>query len=207
MRPARRNTDDRHLRELERRVLEGDLTAVSALARAYERVARGEPPPRFAVLVYSHRHGQDVSLHPSTADAKRAALAIAYEWWNRDGPGGEVPSDINNALNMYQDASDEHFYISEHGVSLPTPMPPRPEPPRPPDEDEPGEPQRCQGRLGVGPFERQCEGTVPCTFHEVITSRTHDPECTRCEHDCPWLRAHLGTPYCAICDDHNEAAH
>jgi hypothetical protein len=34
----------------------------------------------------------------------------------------------------------------------------------------------------------------------------HDPECTGCEHDCPWRRHHLGTPFCPVCDDHAEAS-
>jgi hypothetical protein len=34
----------------------------------------------------------------------------------------------------------------------------------------------------------------------------HDPECIECEHDCPWRRHHFGAPFCAVCDDHYEAA-
>ena len=36
----------------------------------------------------------------------------------------------------------------------------------------------------------------------------HDPECTACEHDCPWTRvpAPLGAPFCTVCDDHHEAS-
>ena len=35
----------------------------------------------------------------------------------------------------------------------------------------------------------------------------HTPECTRCEHDCPWRRHTIGAPYCSTCDDHAEAIH
>jgi len=66
VRPTRRNTDDRHLRELERRVLAGDLTAVSALARAYERVARGEPP--FDVTEQTRRLVADVERVEETGE-------------------------------------------------------------------------------------------------------------------------------------------
>jgi hypothetical protein len=34
----------------------------------------------------------------------------------------------------------------------------------------------------------------------------HDPECTGCEHDCPWQGNPMGAPFCSICDDHMEAA-
>lgn len=37
--------------------------------------------------------------------------------------------------------------------------------------------------------------------------RGHDPECTGCEHDCPWRRHHFGSPFCSVCDDHAEAVH
>jgi hypothetical protein len=33
----------------------------------------------------------------------------------------------------------------------------------------------------------------------------HDPDCTDCEHDCPWRNNPMGAPFCSICDDHMEA--
>jgi hypothetical protein len=40
---------------------------------------------------------------------------------------------------------------------------------------------------------------------------THNPECVRCDHDCPWspnrVPQPLGAPFCSVCDDHSEAAH
>lgn len=33
----------------------------------------------------------------------------------------------------------------------------------------------------------------------------HDPECTGCEHNCPWKGNPLGAPFCDVCDDHMEA--
>lgn len=49
--------------------------------------------------------------------------------------------------------------------------------------------------------------TIP--VHDVIdgvtvVTHTHDPECTGCEHDCPWKGRPMGAPYCQVCDDHNE---
>lgn len=41
---------------------------------------------------------------------------------------------------------------------------------------------------------------------KTIITHTHDPECTGCEHECPWGRHHFGAPYCPVCDDHAEAA-
>lgn len=35
----------------------------------------------------------------------------------------------------------------------------------------------------------------------------HDPECTGCEHDCPWRGNPMGAPFCSFCDDHSEHAH
>lgn len=33
----------------------------------------------------------------------------------------------------------------------------------------------------------------------------HDANCKGCEHDCPWKKNPIGSPYCQICDDHWEA--
>jgi hypothetical protein len=45
---------------------------------------------------------------------------------------------------------------------------------------------------------------------KTVVTHTHDPECTGCDHDCPWRRtnpAPLGAPFCSVCDDHAEAVH
>lgn len=48
--------------------------------------------------------------------------------------------------------------------------------------------------------------------YSVPDEEMHDPECTGCEHDCPWRRSYrrggtLGAPFCGVCDDHGEAVH
>lgn len=40
-----------------------------------------------------------------------------------------------------------------------------------------------------------------------MTTDWHDPDCTECEHDCPWRGHNFGAPFCAVCDDHGEAVH
>lgn len=44
-----------------------------------------------------------------------------------------------------------------------------------------------------------------CPFESEHEDEGHDPECTGCEHDCPWKNNPLGAPFCSICDDHWEA--
>lgn len=40
-----------------------------------------------------------------------------------------------------------------------------------------------------------------CDLHKA----EHDPECTGCEHNCPWKGNPIGAPFCGVCDDHMEA--
>lgn len=66
MKPTRRNSDTR-IRALERTVLSGDLTAVVELARAYERVGRGEP--LFSIKEQTRRLVADVERVEETGEA------------------------------------------------------------------------------------------------------------------------------------------
>lgn len=79
---AKRNSSrgDAAIRRLERQVLSGDLTAVSALAAAYERAGRGrevtsvvlrEDEPPFAVLLFEHQAGMEPE---DVVEAARRAL-------------------------------------------------------------------------------------------------------------------------------------
>lgn len=47
------------------------------------------------------------------------------------------------------------------------------------------------------------------TDHAPDYITPHSPECTSCEHDCPWRRTPqpIGAPWCSVCDDHGEAVH
>jgi len=50
--------------------------------------------------------------------------------------------------------------------------------------------------------------SFPITHGEagIRAMERHDPECTACEHGCPWKGRPMGAPFCTVCDDHWEAA-
>ena len=82
---VRRNATDASLRALERRVLAGDLTAVQALARAYDRAGRGreltavvlhEDEPPLSVYLFEHRAGMgSLDVVAAARDAIAAAVS------------------------------------------------------------------------------------------------------------------------------------
>lgn len=88
----KRNSQDAYLRDLERRVLAGDLTAVPALARAYER--RGDEDPvqdvvtqiqalRSRGMTAYERRQIKRAVGPALTD--EATVAFAQSLWNREG--------------------------------------------------------------------------------------------------------------------------
>lgn len=69
-----------------------------------------------AVLVYSHKHGIDVSLHPDQDAALDAACEIAAEWWHDEeipfawGEGAPFETQ-SDALREYCEREEEEFDI------------------------------------------------------------------------------------------------
>ena len=192
MKPTRRNSSDSHLRELERRVLAGDLTAVSALARAYERVARGEPP--FDVTEQTRRLVADVERveetgeHGSIRDVLTELVHLARE------RGGNIEEMLEAAIQVADEEEAGQPCPDCGGARTPEG---RGMVPTFWDDDTPGRRRRVASSDNC---EHDCHDS-----QDDDQDEEHDPECTQCEHDCPRRRAHLGAPYCAICDDHNEA--
>ncbi len=67
-----------------------------------------------------HRHGDDCDIYPSY-DALRAALfAYVERSWDRDGPGGNIPTDRDEAISAYWDYQSEHdseyYDTGEHTI-------------------------------------------------------------------------------------------
>lgn len=88
----KRNSQDAYVRDLERRVLAGDLTAVRALARAYDR--RGDEDPvqdvvtqiqalRARGMTFSERQRIRFEVGPAFTD--EAAVRLARQVWNDEG--------------------------------------------------------------------------------------------------------------------------
>jgi hypothetical protein len=80
------------------------------------------------LLVYSHRHGEDHSLHPTEDDAKRAAAEIMVEWL-ADLDSLEHQGNILSALESgdyyeamcgWSERSGESLYIEPMEVCAPT---------------------------------------------------------------------------------------
>lgn len=133
----RRNSSDSHLRALERQVLAGDLTAVRELARIYERVARGEPP--FDIKEQTRRLVDDVERVDGTGALGSIRDVLTELTHIAREHGGSIDRILDDVIGV-ADEEDQ-------------------------DEEDETQPQRCQGRLGFGPFERRCESVLPCTLH------------------------------------------
>lgn len=96
MRPTRRNTDE-HIRRLERRVLEGDLSLVGELARAYER--RGEPRIR-------------VHTEPMSVEQIRATM-------DKDGViRGVIRVSLGTIIDLSGEGILDHFSRALTGTEL-----------------------------------------------------------------------------------------
>jgi hypothetical protein len=102
----RLNSQDELVRTLERRVLEGDLSAVSALARAYERRGEGKDPvdeivdqindlKKAGLLTVDARRSIKNNVSPVITDETVAAIAQSIH--HRDG---EVEIDSNAELSI-----------------------------------------------------------------------------------------------------------
>jgi hypothetical protein len=116
----RRNADeqgDAYTRALERRVLEGDLSAVHALARAYDRQGRGvaitrivlrEEEPPFAVLTFEHAVGMTPQ---AVLAAARSAIVDAVA---RARLEGGVPDSVSwgDAVELLKDGDWRRFGLA-----------------------------------------------------------------------------------------------
>jgi hypothetical protein len=70
----------------------------------------GQGATRVFTLTIEHRHGTDVTVH-RTREAARAALhAYVVDWWEKEGVGGEMPSDLDEAITAYFDQVDGEYH-------------------------------------------------------------------------------------------------
>ena len=53
------------------------------------------------VLVYCHRHGEDVSVYASEQAALDSVYALVVQSWKKDGPGGKMPRARSAAIDAY----------------------------------------------------------------------------------------------------------
>jgi hypothetical protein len=71
-------------------------------------------------LHISHRHGDDISIHASHAEATAALAGYSRDWWTKEGLDGEPPENDQEAIRQYWDhIEDESANIEEHGMALP----------------------------------------------------------------------------------------
>lgn len=71
-------------------------------------------------LHISHRHGDNVSIHPSYDDAAASLAAYSREWWSKEGLEGEPPADDQEAVRQYwSHVEDESANIEDHEFDAP----------------------------------------------------------------------------------------
>lgn len=62
---------------------------------------------RVHVVIYEHRHGQDVTVHATPEGAERRKVGLAREYWDevagRDGCPETAPEDDAEAVGLYFD--------------------------------------------------------------------------------------------------------
>lgn len=70
------------------------------------------------LLMITHRHGVDVSVYASPADAEFGLSRYVGEWWETDGPDETMPEDKTEAIAAYfaWDGADEDYSIKEKVV-------------------------------------------------------------------------------------------
>jgi hypothetical protein len=75
--------------------------------------ATPSPQPDAHALVISHRHGVDITLHPSVEDARIALAGFARRWWHETdgGPGvAGPPDDDDEAIGTYFEHQEDESY-------------------------------------------------------------------------------------------------
>jgi hypothetical protein len=74
-------------------------------------------------LLVRHRHGQDLSLHPSHDGAKAALVAYVRYWWTDELPDEPEPADDGEAITRYFDRLEDEDYQIEPVALQPAPDP------------------------------------------------------------------------------------
>lgn len=65
------------------------------------------------ILIYSHRHGDDVYAFREMKDAERKITSIAREWWPVDIPETEIPTSDGELVERYFETMAEESYRIE----------------------------------------------------------------------------------------------
>lgn len=82
---------------------------------------------RIFVLSVQHRHGTDVTLHPSQEDAYSTLVGYCRDWWTEEGIPGAPPEDPDLLVQGYFDGTmSEGWEIEEHEVGWAVPSGPPP---------------------------------------------------------------------------------
>lgn len=66
-------------------------------------------------LAIGHRHGTDITIHPTDEDANLALAEYVREWWDRE-QCGPMPDDPDQMISDYFQTTDEYSEISEHDL-------------------------------------------------------------------------------------------
>jgi len=79
---------------------------------------QARPGREAVVAIYEHRHGVDVLLFATEAEAETWRAELANEWWEREFPGEPKPADPDELRDSYWERiEDESFTIQP--VKLP----------------------------------------------------------------------------------------
>lgn len=69
-------------------------------------------------LIVSHRHGQNITVHPSEEAAKAALADFVDDWWEAEEIEDEKPSDREEMVDIYFDQIDEQWAIDRCSLAL-----------------------------------------------------------------------------------------
>lgn len=71
--------------------------------------------PLIWLLTIEHKHGEEQSAHLTEDAAKDALHAYVQEWWEKDGPGGDIPTDRDTVIiaYFYGDKAAESYSLTE----------------------------------------------------------------------------------------------
>jgi hypothetical protein len=129
------------------------------------------------VLRVEHRHGDDLSLHPTYAAAKADLVDYVWTWWSRELPDDPEPDDDDEAIAWYFDRLEDEGYCIEPVTVGPAPG------------RQPGAPSRprCQacGRpltelwLHIWSRASSCDPGIP--DGPTATPTWQPPTCRRCQ--------------------------